>query len=128
MVLTSTVAPTDVTRIEAALVAQGRDLHLVDAPISGGPSRASEGDLSIMASGDTSALSKAYSLLKALSCSAGRSDNLHFIRMSTGPVIPCIFADLPHSWRSRLRKQDQGCQPASRRYPHCRHGRSDRFR
>jgi len=77
VVLTSTVSPTDASKLEAALVAIGRDLHLIDSPMSGGPSRAEKGDLTLMASGDGSALSKAHSVLKALSA---KGEKLHFIR------------------------------------------------
>lgn len=82
VILSSTVAPSDATRIQATLDTLGRGVQLVDAPVSGGPSRASTGELTIMASGSDEALFKADSVLKALSSSSGASDKLHYIRES----------------------------------------------
>jgi 3-hydroxyisobutyrate dehydrogenase-like beta-hydroxyacid dehydrogenase len=58
-----------------------KGLTLIDAPVSGGPSRAATGDLTIMASGPEEALAKAASVLQAMS-STKDAGNLHFIRMS----------------------------------------------
>lgn len=76
----STVAPVSAVRLQSLLNEAGRRLQLVDAPVSGGPSRSSKGNLSIMASGEMTALSKACSVLQAMSTQAGNVPNLHFIR------------------------------------------------
>lgn len=45
---------------------QGRGVHFVDSPVSGGPARAKLGDLTIMASGDDASLEKAKPLLDVM--------------------------------------------------------------
>jgi 3-hydroxyisobutyrate dehydrogenase-like beta-hydroxyacid dehydrogenase len=45
---------------------QGRGVHFVDSPVSGGPARAKLGDLTMMASGDDASLEKAKPLLDAM--------------------------------------------------------------
>ena len=57
-----------------------KGFKLIDAPVSGGPSRANIGDLAIMASGETPALEHACAVLQAMSQRAGHPANLHFIR------------------------------------------------
>ena len=64
VILTSTVGP-DAARATAARLAE-RDLHLVDAPVSGGPARAGAGDLLIVVSGAESALDVARPVLERL--------------------------------------------------------------
>lgn len=81
IILSSTVAPSAARALQVELDALNKGLILVDAPVSGGPSRASTGDLTIMASGPDAALAKAASVLQAMS-SAKDAGNLHFIRMS----------------------------------------------
>ena len=80
IILCATVAPADTIRIQSQLNILDRDLQLVDAPVSGGPSRTTTGDLAIMASGQPKALSRACSVLQAMSTQAGNTKNLHFIR------------------------------------------------
>jgi len=80
IIVCSTIAPTSVIRIQTLLDQSERGLQLVDAPVSGGPHRSTNGDLAIMASGEPTALSKACSVLQAMSTQAGNARNLHFIR------------------------------------------------
>jgi 3-hydroxyisobutyrate dehydrogenase-like beta-hydroxyacid dehydrogenase len=82
IVLCSTIAPSAAVRIQTLLHKLQRGLKLVDAPMSGGPSRANIGDLAVMASGESSALEKACKVLQAMSTQAGNTINLHFIRES----------------------------------------------
>ncbi|KAF9667517.1 hypothetical protein SADUNF_Sadunf15G0031400 [Salix dunnii] len=65
IILSSTVSPAFVSQLERRL--QSRGLKLVDAPVSGGVKRASEGTLTIMASGIDEALTCTGSVLSALS-------------------------------------------------------------
>ncbi|DAD49391.1 TPA_asm: hypothetical protein HUJ06_031799 [Nelumbo nucifera] len=67
IVLSSTVSPGFLTRLEQRLQNEGRDLKLVDAPVSGGVKRAAMGSLTIMASGSDEALKSAGSVLSAMS-------------------------------------------------------------
>jgi 3-hydroxyisobutyrate dehydrogenase-like beta-hydroxyacid dehydrogenase len=81
VVLASTVSPAFVSQLERRLENEGKDLKLVDAPVSGGVKRAAMGELTIMASGTDEALKSAGLVLSALSeklyvikggCGAGR--------------------------------------------------------
>ncbi|KAK4752559.1 hypothetical protein SAY87_021357 [Trapa incisa] len=65
IILSSTVSPLFVSQLEQRL--QGKNLKLVDAPVSGGVKRAREGTLTIMASGTDEALHSAGSVLSAMS-------------------------------------------------------------
>lgn len=67
VVLSSTVSPAFVTQLGQRLQNEGKNLKLVDAPVSGGVKRASEGTLTIMASGTDEALKHAGSVLSAMS-------------------------------------------------------------
>ncbi|KAI6683528.1 hypothetical protein NL676_029441, partial [Syzygium grande] len=67
IILSSTVSPGFVTQLERRLQSEGKDLKLVDAPVSGGFKRAAEGTLTIMASGSDAALKSTGSILSALS-------------------------------------------------------------
>nr|XP_043629292.1 uncharacterized protein LOC122600609 [Erigeron canadensis] len=67
IVLSSTVSPAFVSRLELRLHNENKGLKLIDAPVSGGVKRASEGTLTIMASGADEALEHAGSVLSALS-------------------------------------------------------------
>ncbi|KAL4573314.1 hypothetical protein LXL04_020114 [Taraxacum kok-saghyz] len=67
IVLSSTVSPAFVTRLELRLKNENKGLKLIDAPVSGGVKRASDGTLTIMASGTDEALEHAGSVLSALS-------------------------------------------------------------
>lgn len=64
VVLTSTVGR-DAAR-EAAHRLKELQVHLIDAPVSGGPVRAGEGDLLIMVGADPAALAQGRSVLEAL--------------------------------------------------------------
>ncbi|KAG5229778.1 Ketose-bisphosphate aldolase class-II family protein [Salix suchowensis] len=76
IILSSTVSPAFVSQLERRL--QSRGLKLVDAPVSGGVKRASEGTLTIMASGTDEALTCTGSVLSAL------SEKLYVIRGGCG--------------------------------------------
>ncbi|KAL1214324.1 putative 3-hydroxyisobutyrate dehydrogenase [Cardamine amara subsp. amara] len=67
IVLASTVSPAFVSQLERRLENEGKDLKLVDAPVSGGVKRAAMGELTIMASGTDEALKSAGIVLSALS-------------------------------------------------------------
>ena len=64
VVLTSTVGTDGVAEVAAALAEKG--IGLVDAPLSGGPVRARQGDLLIVVGADPSALAVARPVLEAL--------------------------------------------------------------
>jgi 3-hydroxyisobutyrate dehydrogenase-like beta-hydroxyacid dehydrogenase len=81
IILSSTVAPSAARALQLQLDVLNKGLTLIDAPVSGGPSRAINGDLTIMASGPETALAKAAPILQAMSTSKN-PDNLHYIRMS----------------------------------------------
>lgn len=72
VVVCSTVAPSAISHIQSLV---GKGINVVDAPVSGGPSKSATGDLTITASGDETALSKAAPVLAALA-----KTHLHFIR------------------------------------------------
>ncbi|KAL8139718.1 hypothetical protein V2J09_005739 [Rumex salicifolius] len=67
IILSSTVSPAFMSRLEQRLQDKGKNLKLVDAPVSGGVLRASMGTLTIMASGADDALESCGSVLSALS-------------------------------------------------------------
>lgn len=78
IILSSTVSPAFVSQLERRLQGEGKGLKLVDAPVSGGVKRASEGTLTIMASGTDEALACTGSVLSAL------SEKLYVIRGGCG--------------------------------------------
>ncbi|XP_024020890.1 uncharacterized protein LOC21392166 isoform X1 [Morus notabilis] len=67
VVLSSTVSPAFVSQLEQRLLNEGKNLKLIDAPVSGGVKRASLGTLTIMASGADEALKSAGLVLSELS-------------------------------------------------------------
>ncbi|XP_059643268.1 uncharacterized protein LOC132285119 [Cornus florida] len=67
IILSSTVSPAFVSQLERRLQNENKDLKLVDAPVSGGVKRASDGTLTIMASGSNEALKHSGLVLSALS-------------------------------------------------------------
>ncbi|CAN1235969.1 L-threonate dehydrogenase [Linum grandiflorum] len=67
VILSSTVSPAFVINLEQRLINEGKDLKLVDAPVSGGVKRAADGTLTIMASGTNEALECVGSVLSAMS-------------------------------------------------------------
>jgi len=64
LILCSTVSATWTKK--AAEKFQNAGIHFVDCPISGGPVRARDGDLTLMASGDEECLAKAKPILEAM--------------------------------------------------------------
>lgn len=78
IILSSTVSPGFITRLEQRLKDEKKDLKLVDAPVSGGTKRAADGTLAIMVSGTDEALSCAGSVLSTL------SENLYVIKGGCG--------------------------------------------
>ncbi|KAM6557353.1 hypothetical protein CsatB_004372 [Cannabis sativa] len=67
IILSSTVSPGFVSQLERRLLNEGKDLKLVDAPVSGGVKKASLGTLTIIASGADEALKSTGLVLSALS-------------------------------------------------------------
>uniref|UniRef100_A0A2N9EIJ8 3-hydroxyisobutyrate dehydrogenase n=1 Tax=Fagus sylvatica TaxID=28930 RepID=A0A2N9EIJ8_FAGSY len=67
IILSSTVSPGFLSQLEHRLINKGKNLKLVDAPVSGGVQRASMGTLTIMASGTDEALKSTGLVLAALS-------------------------------------------------------------
>ncbi|KAL5545367.1 hypothetical protein UlMin_009151 [Ulmus minor] len=67
IILSSTVSPGFVKQLEGRLQNEGKNLKLVDAPVSGGVKRASLGTLTIMASGTDEALKSTGLVLSELS-------------------------------------------------------------
>lgn len=65
VIMCSTIAPDDTASIAAELAARG--LHLLDAPISGGPVRAAAGTISMMLAGSADVLNTCAPVLAALS-------------------------------------------------------------
>jgi NAD-binding of NADP-dependent 3-hydroxyisobutyrate dehydrogenase/NAD binding domain of 6-phosphogluconate dehydrogenase len=66
----------------------GKGIFFVDCPISGGPARARQGDLTMMASGDEQSLEKARPILAAL----GRDGDIHIIAggSGAGSTVKCV--------------------------------------
>ncbi|MFQ6629132.1 hypothetical protein Gotur_006469 [Gossypium turneri] len=79
IILSSTVSPAYVIQLERRLQNEGKDLKLVDAPVSGGVKRASMGELTIMAAGSDDALKSAGLIL-----SAALSEKLYVIKGGCG--------------------------------------------
>ena len=75
VMMCSTIAPADASDIAAKLAAQG--IAMLDAPISGGPARALEGTLSMMASGSDEAFGACERVIAALTSRC--------FRISAGP-------------------------------------------
>jgi len=117
IILSSTVAPSAARAIQVELDALNRGLTLVDAPVSGGPSRGSTGDLAIMASGPETALAKAASVLQAMSSSKD-AGNLHYVR--TSPFAHLYRMKLTSSWRTW---NSQRCQTSQQPPCGCPHRR-----
>ncbi len=66
VLLCPTISPQDVESLAARLSAMG--LHVVDAPMSGGPARARDGSMSLMVACADDVFARQHSLLSALSC------------------------------------------------------------
>uniref|UniRef100_A0A6M2EG47 Ketose-bisphosphate aldolase class-II family protein n=1 Tax=Populus davidiana TaxID=266767 RepID=A0A6M2EG47_9ROSI len=78
IILSSTISPAFVSQLERRVQGEGKGLKLVDAPVSGGVKKASEGTLTIMASGTDEALTCTGLVLSAL------SEKLYVIRGGCG--------------------------------------------
>lgn len=66
----------------------GKGIFFVDCPISGGPARARQGDLTMMASGDEESLQKAKQIFNVL----GRDGDVHIIAggAGAGSTVKCV--------------------------------------
>lgn len=69
-VSSATMAPSEAKRLAVRLAE--RDIHYLDAPISGGTAKAAEGALTVMASGSPAAFEKAEGLLAAVAAKTYR--------------------------------------------------------
>ena len=65
VIMCSTIAPDDTASLAAELAARG--LHLLDAPISGGPLRAAAGTISMMLAGSADVQERCEAVLSAMS-------------------------------------------------------------
>lgn len=83
IILSSTVSPGFISQLEQRLHDENKDFMLVDAPVSGGVVRASQGELTIMASATDNALKSAGSVLSAL------SEKLYIIKGGCG-AASCV--------------------------------------
>lgn len=81
VVLSSTVSPTFVRSLEQRLISLGKNIEIVDAPVSGGVKRAASGDLTIICSGSVPTISAIGSVLTAMS---GAPKNLCFVQGGVG--------------------------------------------
>ncbi|WVW81780.1 hypothetical protein I302_103777 [Kwoniella bestiolae CBS 10118] len=79
IIICSTISPSEATNLQTRLDGLSNNIQIIDAPVSGGPSRASTGELSIFASGPTEALEKAHFILSTLSSATKDKKNLHYI-------------------------------------------------
>lgn len=70
VIASATVAPAFAESLGTQLDAKG--ILLIDAPVSGGAARAAKGELSVMASGDPAAFTKAQSVLDAIAAKVYR--------------------------------------------------------
>ena len=66
VILTSTVTASWARKAQALFLA--KSIHFVDCPMSGGPARARQGKLTMMASGDDASLAKAKPLIDCCLC------------------------------------------------------------
>ncbi|GAB0139113.1 hypothetical protein EsDP_00007328 [Epichloe bromicola] len=66
VILSSTVPPNFVRKLDFKLKQLGRGITLLDAPVSGGVARAANGTLTIICSGESLAVSKAHAALLAM--------------------------------------------------------------
>ncbi|EON69865.1 hypothetical protein W97_09128 [Coniosporium apollinis CBS 100218] len=81
IILSSTVPPSFVRSLGDRLTAMGKNISLVDAPVSGGVVRAAKGDLTIICSGADNALEHVKSVLTAMS---GLPKNLCYVQGGIG--------------------------------------------
>ncbi|PMD38612.1 3-hydroxyisobutyrate dehydrogenase [Hyaloscypha variabilis F] len=81
VIISSTIAPSFARKIDTRLRDLGKDLCLVDAPVSGGVAKAAEGLLTIICSATKTAMSKATPVLLAMS---GKPENIYFVGGGVG--------------------------------------------
>jgi len=81
VILSSTVSPSFVREVGKKLAAMGKEIDVVDAPVSGGVKRAANGQLAIITSGDNITISRSSPVLVAMS---GAPENLHRIEGGIG--------------------------------------------
>lgn len=81
VILNSTVPPSFARKLRDQLTDLGRGIDLVDAPVSGGVARAAAGQLTIIASADGTAMSKASPVIAAMS---GIPENLYVVDGGAG--------------------------------------------
>jgi len=81
IILSSTVSPSFVREAGKKLAAMGRELDLVDAPVSGSVTRAVHGQLTIISSGDDTTISRSSPVLAAMSAVP---ENLHRVEGGVG--------------------------------------------
>lgn len=87
VILTITTSPTAAAALETQLTQLRPDVHVIDAPVSGGTPRAASGDLTILFAGLETAgpnASKALSVLQAMSGTQGKPENLVLIPGGAG--------------------------------------------
>ncbi|XP_020519523.1 uncharacterized protein LOC18428679 isoform X2 [Amborella trichopoda] len=87
IIVSSTVSPGFLKKLEARLCEERQDLKLVDAPVSGGVLRASNGTLTVMAAGTDEALKCTGSVLSAM------SEKLYIIRGGVGAASSVKMAN-----------------------------------
>jgi 3-hydroxyisobutyrate dehydrogenase len=80
VVVHSTVLPK--TALELSEAGRSHGIGVLDAPVSGGPARAAEGDLTVMVGGDTDAVGRADELLRTVG-----SDVLHVGPSGAGAAV-----------------------------------------
>ncbi|KAG0650354.1 L-threonate dehydrogenase [Hyphodiscus hymeniophilus] len=81
VILHSTVPPSFTRKLHTRLQGLGKEIYLVDAPISGGVTEAADGLLTIICSASRNAMSKANPVLVALS---GKSENIFYVGDDVG--------------------------------------------
>ncbi|KAF2754830.1 hypothetical protein EJ05DRAFT_494324 [Pseudovirgaria hyperparasitica] len=81
VMLMSTVAPSFAKGLQERLVAAGKDLDMVDAPVSGGVARAANGNLTIICSGNNTAFPEANTAIAAMS---GTDKNVYRVQGGAG--------------------------------------------
>ena len=98
VILSSTVTATWVQKAQKRFAS--RDIHFVDSPVSGGPARARQGQLTLMSSGDEPSLAKAQPLLDVLASElfvipggAGMGSTVKMVHQLLAGVHICVAAE-----------------------------------
>jgi 3-hydroxyisobutyrate dehydrogenase-like beta-hydroxyacid dehydrogenase len=95
----STIAPTESQRIAAALGERG--IHMLDAPISGGPERAATGELAIMVGGEADVFERAKSVLDAMGRSVthvGPNGMGEVVKLANNAIIGSLMAAMSETF------------------------------